>query len=389
MLYDDKLLLVIWVLGGYGRPYKAKKELFVKNSPKCYYIRKFSSTVLASVEEEKELFYISSNIPFDDRPNLLAEVDCLDINLMREHLKKSNSRLYDISQEMTLEELARAMQLVSGPPEHLHPLNVATLMFCAHPEEYFRCARIEIVDIPDPTGNKMTEKVFQGPIQHQLEAALDYIRKYVVKEAVLKEGNRAEATRIFNYPFAALEELLANAVYHRSYQICEPITVRITPASIEITSFPGFDRSIQDEDIESYNIRARFYRNRRIGDFLKELRLIEGRNTGFPMVFKALKQNGNAMPRFEMNVERDYLSVIVPVHPYFLPNPKSPKQLAYENKILETLELYPLSLTELAWAMGYKGISVKLKQAVEQLLQEGRLEKIVPYKQSVKLKVRR
>lgn len=389
MLYDDKMLLVIWCPGGYGRPYKARKEIYGKQGQKHYYIRKFSSTVIASLEEEKELFYISSNIPFDDRPNLLADVNCLDINLLREHLRKSNSRLYETSQNMSLLELAQAMQLVSGPPEHLHPLNVATLMFCAQPEQFFRYARIEVVDIPDPTGNNMTEKVFTGPIQYQLEEALKYIKNYVLKEVILKESGKAEAKRIFNYPFEAVEELLANAVYHRSYQICEPITVRITPRNMEITSFPGFDRSIKDEDIETYNIRARFYRNRRIGDFLKELRLIEGRNTGFPMVFQALKLNGNEMPHFEMNVERDYLSVIIPVHKYFCPVAKSAKQEAYETKIMNALELYPLSLTELALAMGYKGISVKLKKAVEVLLQEGRIEKIVPYKQSVKLRVRR
>lgn len=49
----------------------------------------------------------------------------------------------------------------------------------------------------------------------------------------------AEATRVLNYPFAAVEEVLSNAVYHRSYQINEPITVRITPEGIEVTSFPS------------------------------------------------------------------------------------------------------------------------------------------------------
>lgn len=47
----------------------------------------------------------------------------------------------------------------------------------------------------------------------------------------------------------------------------------------------------------SYNIRGRIYRNRRIGDFLKELKLIEGRNTGFPNALNALKKNGSDMLR--------------------------------------------------------------------------------------------
>lgn len=144
-----------------------------------------------------------------------------------------------------------------------------------------------------------------------------------------------------------MEELLSNAVYHRSYQISEPITVRITPAAIEITSFPGFDRSITNEAIERFDIRARIYRNRRIGDFLKELKLIEERNTGFPNAMKALKENGSETLKFEMNPERDYLSVTIPVHEYFAVNQqKSEKKAEYSGKILVLLRKEDLSLTE-------------------------------------------
>ena len=47
---------------------------------------------------------------------------------------------------------------------------------------------------------------------------------------------------------------------------------------IHIVSYPGPDRSISEKSIEDKNIIARKYRNRRIGEFLKELKLTEGRN---------------------------------------------------------------------------------------------------------------
>ena len=279
VLFQGKYIIVIWVSGGHGRPYKAAKDVHSDKSTKLYYIRKFSSTIVASPEEEKELFYISTDIPFDDRPNLAADVSDLDIGLMRSHLKEIGSSLYEHSLSMDALDIAKNMQLVAGPPEAVKPLNVGLLMFSERPEKYFRYARIEVVDIPDPTGTNMTEKVFTGPIQRQLSDALAFIKNYTLKVVVIKSADRAEATRISNYPYAAIEEILANAVYHRSYQEKEPITVRITSESIEITSFPGFDRSISDKDIAELRIRARVYRNRRIGDFLKELKLIEGRNT--------------------------------------------------------------------------------------------------------------
>ena len=378
VLFQGKYVIVIWVAGGYGRPYKASKDVFSDKATKLYYIRKFSSTIVASPDEEKELFYVSSDIPFDDRPNLAADISDLDLGLLRQHLKEIGSDLYEHSTKMDVMDIAKNMQLVSGPPESLKPLNVGILMFSERPEKYFRYARIEVVDIPDPTGTNMVEKTFTGPIQRQLRDALAYLKNYALKKVTLKSSDKAEATHIANYPYAAIEEILANAVYHRSYQINEPITIRITPEAIEITSFPGFDRSISDKSIEEYQIRARIYRNRRIGDFLKELKLIEGRNTGFPNTIKALKDNGSDLPVFEMDENRSYLSVTIPVHPYFRnENPISEKLAEYRSRIIERLSEKPHSKNELAKALGYKGISSKLSSEVDKMISENLITEVI------------
>lgn len=374
VLFEGRYVIVLWCSGGYGRPYKAPKDAIARQSNKYYYIRRFSSNVIASPDEEKELFYISSSIPFDDRPNLMASVDDLSIGLMRDHLRKIGSSLYDRSETMTKEQLASDMQLLEGPPENRHPRNVGLLLFSDNPQRFFREARIEIVDIPDPSGTNMTEKIFTGPIQQQLADALLFIRNYILKEKIFKTNTTAEARRVWNYPYRAVDELLSNAVYHRSYQIREPITVRCTPEGMEITSFPGFDRSISEQDIQSQNIRGRIYRNRRIGDFLKELHLIEGRNTGFPNAAAALRENGSPRLQFSMDPERQYLSVTIPIHPAFI-NPRMRKATAYQNKILSALEDKALTLTELATVLGYKGITAKLRNTLEYLCLMNIIEK--------------
>jgi ATP-dependent DNA helicase RecG len=78
-LFNEKYVLVIWVSGGFSRPYKASVSLSEKRAEKRYYIRKASNTVIASSEEEKQLYYVSSDIPYDDRPNLAADVEDLDL----------------------------------------------------------------------------------------------------------------------------------------------------------------------------------------------------------------------------------------------------------------------------------------------------------------------
>ena len=384
VLYNGKYIIVIWVPGGYGRPYKASKDVYTEKSNKLYYIRKFSSTIVASRDEEKMLYYVSLNIPFDDRPNLTADIYDLDISLMRKHLKEVESNLYELSLKTDLVKLAKDMHLVEGPPENLKPLNVGLLMFSEHIDKYFKYARIEIVDMPDPTGMNMVEKIFTGPIQRQLQDALLYIKNYVIKEVIIKDKNTAESIRIANYPFSAIEELLSNAVYHKSYQINEPITVKITPESITITSFPGFDLSITDENIKQYDITSAIYRNRRIGDFLKELHLIEGRNTGYPMIIKSLKDNKSKMPIIKMDSSRTYLSVTVPVNDYFINKDfENSKKKEYEKTIVRLLSNNPLSLTELAKEMGYKGITKKLSDTVNSLYNNNVIRKEV-YDNSIK-----
>ena len=130
---------------------------------------------------------------------------------------------------------------------------------------------------PDgPGGDRFEEKEFRGPLSVILRDAIDFIARNYLKETVVKHPHQAEAERFWNFPLAAIEEALVNAIYHRSYEVREPVEVRITPQELTILSFPGADRSIRMEDLQSGRAISRRYRNRRIGEFLKELDLGRG-----------------------------------------------------------------------------------------------------------------
>ena len=294
--FDGKLLLLVWCPGGYERPYACPKAPDTKNSEKIYYIRKLSSTIEATDTDVKELMSLSHNIPFDDRINPKAEMKDLKYPIIKNYLQNVDSSLLNDIDTMDTEQLARNLRIADGPSEYYKPLNVGILFFNDHPESFFPYSQIEVVNIPDPTGQGMEERIFTGPIDDQLRNALNYIKNNVIAEKVFKISGQAEAVRVKNYSYEAIEEFLSNAIYHKSYQIHEPVTVRIEADKIEITSSPGPDRSISDEDISKYQMRTRRYRNRRIGDFLKELHLVEGRNTGIPTAIKSIKENGSPLP---------------------------------------------------------------------------------------------
>ncbi|MDE7419409.1 MAG: AAA family ATPase, partial [Muribaculaceae bacterium] len=121
--------------------------------------------------------------------------------------------------------------------------------------------------------------------------------------------------RIYNYPEKALEEAITNAFYHRDYRSRTPIVVEVQPYEITISSATGPDRSIPTDAIQKgQRMVSRYYRNRRLGEFLKELSLTEGRNTGIPTIQRELAHNGSPAASFETDEDRLSFLVRIPCH---------------------------------------------------------------------------
>lgn len=142
-----------------------------------------------------------------------------------------------------------------------------------------------------------------------------YISNTIVQERVQKLPDVAETKGFFNYPYEAIEEALTNAVYHKGYNERELIEVRVLPDWIEIVRHPGIDRSITRDGLKNYRVFNRRYRNRHIGEFLKELHLTEGRNS---KILRALEKNGSPKPLFEIDDERTSFAATIFIHSNFV-----------------------------------------------------------------------
>jgi ATP-dependent DNA helicase RecG len=301
------------------RPYKAPISLAGKNKLYRYYIRKGSVTVAAKDRDEKELLEMAATIPFDDRINHSARIEALDLGLIREYLKQVGSGLFEDAGRMDFLRLCRLMNLVDGPNEHVRPKNVGLMFFNPDPQKYFPQTQIDIVHFPEGLdADVFTEKIFKGPVHIMLRDALAHLESQVVQEKIRKFAKGPLADRVYNYSFPALKEAVCNAVYHRSFETREPVEIRVLPDRITINSFPGPDRSIATKDIKTFKLVSRRYRNRRVGEFLKELEMTEGRGTGIPKMLKALKRNGSPLPIFHTDKDRSFLMIEFPIHPSFL-----------------------------------------------------------------------
>ncbi len=315
---DGKTILVLYAPGGETRPYRTRASLSAGTREWTYHIRKHSSTVRARGEDECELLGLAATVPFDDRYHQNASLSNLSFRLIQQYLQDVGSDLLPEVAELSMEALGRRMNIVGGPPEALFPKNVGLLFFNDRPHEFFPATQIDVVWFPDgPGGDYFEEKEFRGPLAAILRDAVSYIERSFLKEAVVKHPDRPEADRFWNFPVAAIEEALGNAIYHRSYEEREPVEVRITPEELLVLSYPGEDRSIRMEDLQQGKAVSRRYRNRRIGEFLKELDLAEGRSTGVPKILRAMRNNGSPAPSFETDDDRTWFRVRLPVHPSF------------------------------------------------------------------------
>lgn len=331
--YQEKTFIVIWCPGGDNRPYSSPKTMEKNNKERIHYIRKASNSVEPSDDEEKDLFNLANRVPFDDRVNHQAELSDLNITLVQNYLKEIGSSLYEKSKSGDFAELCSDMNIISKLPEYVKPKNVGLMFFCMEPDKFFPCTQIDIVQFPDGLGgDNIIENTFKGPIHQQLREALQFIKNSIVTKKIVKSADKAESDWVYNYPYAAIEEALANAVYHRGYDIREPIEVRVEKEMIEIVSFPGPDRSVTREGLKRYKVSNRRYRNRRIGDILKELHLTEGRNTGFGKILRALEENGSPKPEFVTDEDHSYFISRIFVHEAFLEGDNSQREAEKEPK---------------------------------------------------------
>ncbi|MCL5059767.1 MAG: transcriptional regulator, partial [Candidatus Thermoplasmatota archaeon] len=136
---------------------------------------------------------------------------------------------------------------------------------------------------------------------------------------------------------------------------------------------------------------SRRYRNRRIGEFLKELDLTEGRSTGIPKILKVMKENGSPAPEFESDDDRTHLLIRLPVHERAVQEQAqqvTPQVTPQVHKLLAGIR-GDLTRAEIMEGLGLKDRMHFAKDYLQPALDSGLIEMTIPDKpQSSKQKYR-
>ena len=316
-LIDDKLILVVRVPGSDMRPHRAPDGMEPERYR--YWVRLGADTVDAERQPNMltSLIGQTARVPWDARRAQDARVEDLREGKVREFLRDVRSGLLD---EPDGKQVYRRLGLTVPVNDHEVPRNASLLFFSTEPVQWFRGARIEVVQFTaDRAGDVQVERTFDGTLADQLRDCLHYLENLSASH-LQKEHDRSRVRGWVSYPLPALRETLVNAVYHRSYDVDqpEPTKVYLYPSRIEVISYPGPVPGIESHhllpDAEARPVPAR---NRLIGERLKELGLAEGRLSGLPKVFQAMAANGSPPPRFDFDEQRTYFRATLPAHPEY------------------------------------------------------------------------
>ena len=204
------------------------------------------------------------------------------------------------------------------------------MMFCEHLDKFFPYTQVEITKFPEGSiknpNNFIEVLVIKGSVPTMIKRTMEKLQDMVIEEKVTKVDYQMESIRRFSYPYQALEESVVNAFYHRDYQSYQAIIIEIEPDCVRIINYSGIDRSISQKTIaEGERFKSRYYRNKWLGEFLKELDLTEGKSTGIPTIQEELRDNGSPKATFETDDERRAVTVEIPIHSDFFVEQAEPQ----------------------------------------------------------------
>lgn len=248
------------------------------------------------------------DLPADIRPLLDAGLDVLDDLLFRRTYLPSAVAPEVIQQnERSVEDQLLASKFAHpGPPvcpTLLGVLSVGKSPTDWVPGAYVQFLRIDGGALGDPVRN---QKEVRGPLPDLLEGIEDLIKNNVESSPDFTSGPKE--VRRPDYPIVALQQILRNAILHRSYENTNaPVRVYWFNDRVEIHNPGGPFGQVTRENFGQPG--ANDYRNPNLAAVMKELGFVQRFGYGIPLARSEMAKNDNPPPEFQ--IEDAYVAVIL------------------------------------------------------------------------------
>lgn len=255
---------------------------------------------IATEAEERILFERRASFmaTFDATPCFAAKIKDLDLDVFsNKFLPKAVSQEILKSETRPVEEQLAALGMYDLANNC--PTFAGIMLFGRNPRRFMPGAYVQYVcfEGTDKTSNVVNEREFSEnycELLPKLESLLEMsvIKQYPVPASMLREN------MVKNYPYWAIRELLMNGCMHRDLQSNTPLRFYEFSDHLEITNAGGLYGNARPENFPMIND----YRNPIIAGAMKSLGYVNKYNRGIGQVQKELRENGNPMAEFDVNL---------------------------------------------------------------------------------------
>ncbi len=278
------------------KPYKAKRGRAWQ-----VFVRRGSTSVEASREEEARLYQSSGLLRYEIRPVPGTSLQDLDLRRLRTYFQTVREQEAPqtpdeweallVNTDFMIEDRGRRVANVGGillfgnnPNRWLPQAGITAIAYEGDERDY---ATREDARLRGPIVPLLDE---HGAIEDRglIDQAMDFINRNVTHSAAIDGARREDRAA---YPHEALREAIVNAVAHRDYTIAvTDIEIAIFEDRIEIVSPGGLPNTVTVEKMRS---GYRATRNELIKEVLRDYRYVDARGLGVPRKIVRLMRERN------------------------------------------------------------------------------------------------
>ena len=250
--------------------------------------------------------------PFDVQPAAGAAVADLDVRRFEEeYLPAAVARDVLAANERTLEQRLAATKMIVAADEPI-PTVVGVLVLGTRtrdflPGAYVQFLRLAGTELADPITD---EQAVDGPIADVLRRLDEKLQAH--NRVAVDLTSAAQERRAPVYPLAAIQQIVRNAVMHRTYEGTNaPVRVTWYDDRIEILSPGGPYGTVTTQNFGTPGLAD--YRNPSLAEALRVLGFVQRFGVGIAIARRELAANGNPPPQFA--VDAHHVGVILKVAP--------------------------------------------------------------------------
>ena len=284
-------MAVVTVMPSDMPPVKYNGRIWIRTGPR----RSIANEQEERILNEKRRY---KNIPFDIYPIPSAKISDLSRTIFdNEYLPAAfASDVLDANNRSYKERLASCKMIVSpGDPV---PTVLGLLAIGKTPQDflpgaYVQFLRIDGVELADQV---IDEEEIRGTLVEILRRTEEKLNAH--NRAIIDIVSSPTQRKDMSYPPAAIQQILYNAVLHRTYESTNaPVRVYWFNDRLEINSPGGPYGNVTSENFGNPGITD--YRNPNIADVLKTFGFIQAFGRGIATARKLMRENGNPEPEFE------------------------------------------------------------------------------------------